>query len=463
MNINDKQNILDKLNQLGKLDLDAILQEKYPNESDASTIVIGNYDANELLSIIRRIVKQLQAELTEGLSILLPNTMNLGEYGNVNLANDINNLFTWLNTKDFGSAATIIGRIAYYQVVNGFWNKQSYESDITIQNNISQNADRLNSIRKKLDGAIEENKNLVAKYETDIKNLEKYIADKKTEFQTLSTNQTTSSQLVNEIQALLTAATSSNTSLDNIVKNQNEKFEELKKKQEEEQKKFNDTKASFDAFSEIIKATISDGNKFLSEGQEKVNAFNKLDEYLGSKKTEIEKLAGFAADSSLGHSFNDRQDGIVKSVHRWTWAIVFVGILSILWVVLQGNIPNLKPNTGNVWLDLFLYILRSSPALLLLGFVLKQYTKERNLEEEYAFKKAIAVTINAYADQLEGETDGDRRALIKATVEKIYKEPFIYSEKGSHIGVLGRKGLKEVNSKVDKILEMAPKIIDKLK
>jgi hypothetical protein len=65
--------------------------------------------------------------------------------------------------------------------------------------------------------------------------------------------------------------------------------------------------------------------------------------------------------------------------------------------------------------------LKSIPAVILLFFVINQYRKERNFQEEYAFKSAVALTIKAYSDQINSAENKDK--LILEAVGRIYSTP----------------------------------------
>ena len=63
---------------------------------------------------------------------------------------------------------------------------------------------------------------------------------------------------------------------------------------------------------------------------------------------------------------------------------------------------------------------------LLVGFVFNQYGKERNLQEEYAFKSAIAMTLTSYSQML-SEDDGDiktkssKQEMLLKSIKKLEK------------------------------------------
>jgi hypothetical protein len=119
-----------------------------------------------------------------------------------------------------------------------------------------------------------------------------------------------------------------------------------------------------------------------------------------------------------------------------------------IWLSLVYTNDSLKPHTGNIYFDIVLYAVKSAIAFVILGFAINQYSKERTLQEEYAFKEAVAVTINAYADQLQGETDADRRKMIMDTIDKMYSSPKIHSDKNNSLFGFRQKDVKDIVEKV---------------
>jgi len=60
---------------------------------------------------------------------------------------------------------------------------------------------------------------------------------------------------------------------------------------------------------------------------------------------------------------------------------------------------------------------------------MRQYSRERTIQEEYAFKSAIALTINAFADKISETGTSGRDKLILESVTKVYDTPLIMKEK----------------------------------
>jgi len=67
--------------------------------------------------------------------------------------------------------------------------------------------------------------------------------------------------------------------------------------------------------------------------------------------------------------------------------------------------------------------IKTLPFFFLLFYSIAQYNKERNFQEEYAFKSAVALTIKAYSDIVKKEELKDE--LIVNSVSGVYKSPTI--------------------------------------
>ena len=89
--------------------------------------------------------------------------------------------------------------------------------------------------------------------------------------------------------------------------------------------------------------------------------------------------------------------------------------------------------------------MKSSPFFFLLYYCIAQYNKERNFQEEYAFKSAAALTIKAYADILKDDKNKDE--LVLKAVYGIYRSP-VYTK---------LKATKEINSTLDMFAEVLKK------
>jgi hypothetical protein len=96
--------------------------------------------------------------------------------------------------------------------------------------------------------------------------------------------------------------------------------------------------------------------------------------------------------------------------------------------------------------------LRLLPIVTVQYFTIRQFTKTRILEEEYAFRESIATSLMAYAEQIKGDPNR-KDQLIHETVNKLYESP------------MGQKVLKEKksNSNSESSLKQLIELVKELK
>lgn len=135
-------------------------------------------------------------------------------------------------------------------------------------------------------------------------------------------------------------------------------------------------------------------------------------------KDQIEKAIGF----SLFGAFQKRQESIVASKTFWQWALficVGAGIaLGIYFLFTFRSMPSFN----------YLYLAKlalSLPVIYAISFCSIQYSKERRLEEEYAFKASISVSLNPYQELVGKLVD------MKVPEERAKYADFIISSIGS--------------------------------
>jgi hypothetical protein len=106
--------------------------------------------------------------------------------------------------------------------------------------------------------------------------------------------------------------------------------------------------------------------------------------------------------------------------------------IAVLWAVVVFTCLSAK--TENAYLNVLINLIKTGPGFLLMGFVISQYNKERALEEEYAFRAAVAETINAYADLLAGKDNSEknvnesRQKMLLDAIKQVYAKPQMHKE-----------------------------------
>ncbi len=444
MNIAQKQSILNWIEQIEQINLDEKLNERYPEEGDARKIIIGNYNAAQFIQLLQRVLLQLKTEINDGLGMILPHTHNFNnDYGKVNLENDLSNVFAWLSGADFISVASVLDSLIYYQVINGFWDKATKQKDKSAAE-YEKLIRELEVVENKLKSYIDKNQELVNTFNQSSERLNTFIAAKTEEFNQLGANQQTSNTILQDIQNILADSRVKEADIKNIAANQIQTQTEIKTEFESQKSNFEEYKKSLAGLSTDLSTLITNTTSTLGTVSDKLDEFNKLDAYIKTKKEEIELLTGMAADGSLGSKFNQRQISLDSGLTFWKWAVPVMSVCTGVWIVIVFNY--LLPHFTNEWLNILISILKTSPAFILLGFVFSQYKKERNLQEEYAFKSAVAMTLTAYSEMLAQSDDPkntSRQQMLLKSIEMVYNQPQIYPAKSEPLFSSNSKNLKE--------------------
>lgn len=178
------------------------------------------------------------------------------------------------------------------------------------------------------------------------------------------------------------------------------------------------------AISDIDK-TKSDVQQIKVEVEQLKSTTTELVKTNESLVEEIKNQLGIAAGASLSHTFDDRKKDLENSTRRWLkWLIadiivLFIVAFFVFWE-LKSN-PTLTPN-------FFLKFTLSFPFIYAAFFFHSQFNKEKQLLEEYAFKSAVSLSLEAYRQLLEDEFDGnqDKTEKVKfmtGVINKIYTSP----------------------------------------
>lgn len=443
-----RQVIINRIEAIESLDVVEQLHKQFPNDPDLATVQIGNYFADELVAYLQRALKQLKAEMSVENARFLPLSQTFNnEFSSVNLDADLANIFSYIQQQNFTHVAIHLDRIIYYQVINGFWDKSASRRSKAVLE-YEKAFESVKAVEKKLALFIEQGKASIDALDAATKSVDAFFATKRTEFATLTANQQTSNTIVSELQAALTNAKVTETNILNIQTNFDEKLKEATKQKGDEQK-------AFELLHDDLSLQTQSLKNFLHNAEESLNRMNADEKVIADTLTEITrkkdeaiKLVGFMADVSMGHSFDTRQKELKKSKNTWMWITAVAVILSFAWLVLPAIFPQLVTQYADHWLNLLAYLGKSAIVFIVLGFVIRQYAKERALQEEYAFKTAMALTVGSYADQIGAEEDEEKRKLIIDTVQKLFAQPRIHPEPGVSPFALRRSSVEKITSGV---------------
>jgi hypothetical protein len=148
-----------------------------------------------------------------------------------------------------------------------------------------------------------------------------------------------------------------------------------------------------------------------------------LEELEGQIRASIERATGY----TLFHSFQKRQEDLAKSKLFWAYALaVAVGISLIASGVFIYSLHYVQVYNAAFYLKLSI----SLPLIYAIAFCSLQYSRERRLEEEYAFKSNISISLDPYQKLVAGLIDKSKpeelakyTAFVIDSVSRVFTSP----------------------------------------
>jgi hypothetical protein len=438
MNINQKQIVQESLEIIKNSDIEQLLITAYPTETDFSKINIGKYNAAEFLFLFEKMISQLDEELENGLGFLLPFAENYSnDFGAVNLQSDIANILSYLNSRQFTTIEPILDRLIHYQIKNGFWDKSEIKSHPVELEKIKKQKTLIDLNQKALDKNLITYDALKTNLEATISDFNIFINEKKQELTRITNLLSTANAQLTEINSIVSNATNKDTEIDGILKNIKDKVTVVSESITEYETDFATIKKDNSALKLELEKYIAKALEDLKKSKEGI-------EFIESNRAEIVRLTGMAADGSLGSKFDQRQEKLEKGLTLWKWSVPIMSLITLIWIVVVFTC--LTPHFENQWLNILINIIKTTPAFVLLGFVFSQYKKERNLQEEYAFKSAVAMTLTAYSEMLsnaDNDFNNSRQQMLLKSIELVYNQPQIHPVKSEKLFSFNTKELKE--------------------
>lgn len=173
---------------------------------------------------------------------------------------------------------------------------------------------------------------------------------------------------------------------------------------------------------------------------------------------EIKDQLAVVAGGSLSNTFDKRRGVLSESAAKWfRWLLgdilMLVGVAAIVFLELK-DIQSLT--TG-----FFLKFSLSFPFIYAAIFFHQQYSKERELEEEYAFKSAVSFSFDAYrkiiVEEVDYEKPDEKMKLLDFVIETIKN---IYSPIVKNLHSKKESGessstLEKINKMIDNVVGLA--------
>lgn len=425
----------------------AIIQERFPDQPDLTAVTLGPYTAATFLSLGNHAIDSIEAAMKASTWHTLPASIQgHNEFGQVDVNSALTSYVDLLSQKSLDQATQHLSRLVWYCMACGIWIDEK-KVKLPTRTEVKLLADELSLSAKRLGGQLESIEKASSELVERRQDLANFTEEKKNELGDIRRGLEEARQHLNTLQAIVEQATIRNNEV-SVIKDEGQNvLNELNVQLGVITKGYDGFKGDSEKLKSDLAKTLDEAKEQLSKSDEQFNT-------ILSYRLTIEKYLGYSVDGYLGNKFDDRAEKLRKGLRFWQWAVPISVVVSIAWVGIVFTC--LRTDLGNEWVNLGVNLLKTTPAFILMGFTFGQYGKERNLQEEYAFKSAVAMTINAYANLLadkDADANKSRQQLILRALEEVHKQPKLYSDKGGTLISLKAREIRDTMHTLNETLQ----------
>lgn len=448
MSINQqKKQLVVELQQLEQLLAEDLLASAYKDSQDFNVVMINETTVAEFSSYYKRVLSVFRQVLDSNSCALLPFQYNFhNEYGAGNLQSDLGHLRSFVANGDFVNAEPFLLRLVYYLMQNDLWKIASSRPNKENYHKLINNAELITS-KAKLNQV--DTKKLLEQIEAEKENLTSFISNKNKELEQITSLLQAARNNSDEIQVLRTTSTDNNQAIIGLLNQQGSNLEESQKKLSAVNGEFQATVKHFDDLSSRFESEIQSSNAKNTDFEKLLFSVAEKSKTFEDRLVVLNEIIGKEGAVKLFQTFNDRKKELQKPVTRWTWLVFGTSVAAL--VVIAAIFTNLFGRVGGMpditdWHFLVVNSIKSLPVMAVLAFAIRQYVRERNFQEEYAFRSAIALTVQAYGDI----AGAKKEELVMQAVGNIYSFPSIMQERND--GIFHLKG-RQINATLKEISE----------
>lgn len=404
--------------------------------------LLGEMPASEFLVRLEECMRNLEEALADPfirntlhVQVNIPNTFN----GSVSKLLD--DLLAVESSKNPGAMVAPVMYLTIYQMLHGVWPKAVRSPENISNDELKEKQEKLKLLDERYSERvvkIEELKDAFETFKTDMSN---FVAGRQGEINAITQALGKVREESDQVTQTKASIEKAKGEIDGVKTAVDSVKDTLQKNLTDLDNKWNEIESVATSYSEQL-------SKDLDAAETKLNKAKEAIEFIESKREDIIGLVGQAADGSLGHTYKKRSEDLKKDVDMWRKILGATVLIVIAWVVVVFKCLNF---TGfeEPWINLGINLLKTTPAFIGLGFVFRQYGKERNIEEEYAFRAAVALTVNAYADILANEkanANGEkssRAEMLLRAINQVHTPPRLYNDRPDRIFTFNTKHLSD--------------------
>lgn len=429
MNIQQTQSVLSEAKQFESLDFDVLVTTNYPDRKDLDNIELSQMNLTEFIYLSKRVFSQFLSEFSEREnSLVLQMYYNNPIYGAATLEAQMQAYIQAVTSNNITAAETYLLWLVSYQMENGFYHKpHKITKETTNLPILLKLAEKLNLIETNVAKNLKDVENLINELETNKQEIQNLITQKRDELTQITTNLSTSNSQANQISELLTKGTEQSSRLTTLLEQQETNKQQADKKLSELEELYSETNIKLSAGLKTINSQIDEFKTQVKTNEGHLKFVEGKREFFEERIKYLEDLIGREVGASLFETFNQRKKELNAPVLFWRNAVPVMAIGTIIWILILFSNQALITDINLWWQAFAINTIKTIPAIFILLFSINQYRKERNFQEEYAFKSAVALTIDAYANRISDLTSKD--SLIMEAVLGVYKTPIEEKQK----------------------------------
>ncbi|WP_052234875.1 hypothetical protein [Alteromonas macleodii] len=419
MNVNQIDQVRQQVTRLESFNLAKQVALKFKEYPSLNGILIEQFSIEEYVECVERLRNEFAKLLDSPLVKVVPFSYNFNnELGNSNLNSDLANLASNISNLNFPQSVAALKRLIHFLVVNGMWNTQDESSSGIALKSLARDKKRLEVVSNHLEEATSSLGTLMEGIEQGQSRLNNFIKAKTKELDEIESLLSTARHRGSEIEDIRTDLTGRLERAISLVEQAEERRSSVIKTDTEMKQLLEAIKESLNGVEEISERKEAEYNELVRKFEDSVSKVESKREYFDERNQYLNDLIGREVGASLFETFKQRKEEFKTPIIWWGIAIPFSAIVTIFWIYTlfgDGDLAQLS------WQIFLVNTFKALPAVGLLVFTISQYAKERNFQEEYAFKSAVALTINSYAEQLSDKASKDQ--MILDSVGKIYQSP----------------------------------------
>jgi hypothetical protein len=422
MNKQVAQNIITICTEFDNIKIDSLVEKTFPDRVDIENIQLSQISLFEFVSLSKRVFSQFKSTLVDReISMILPLVYIHPQYGSAQVDGQLQNFISYLNQGNFNTAEGFLLWLVGYQVENGIYAKIQKRQSDSLSSSLNTLSEKLHLIELSIINRQNDVEKSYLNLENTTREIQNLIIQKKDELAQITSNLSTSNTQIAQISEILTRGSEQGARLSTILEHQEKNSVQAEVKIKEFQELYTVSNTKIDERFKVVESIIIDFTNQVNENQKHLEFVEGKRHFFEERNNYLNDLIGREVGASLFETFKQRKNELYKPVIFWLCGVLIMTLATVFWVYFlffhQIDIKDI-----NVWWQTFsVNTLKTIPAIFLLFFSINQYRNERNFQEEYAFKSAVALTIDAFSSRLKDENNKDK--LIMESVLNLYQTP----------------------------------------